>query len=181
MTTPMKPPRSLGDPPHDAPLPTGWALAGIAAMWWVVLYFQLMAALFAALAIYGGTRALAAGLQRRRPGLRHAEAWGLVLLVAALVGLGSVLVVTLGSLGSLAFERQRVTHQAPAFSVDAVDSVGAGDAFASGFCVGLCAHRPLDHALRVGNACGALVTSRLGVLDALPHSATVGAFLRSYS
>lgn len=93
---------------------------------------------------------------------------------------GSVLVVTLGSLGSLAFERQCLTHQAPTFPVDAVDSVGAGDAFASGFCVDLCGHRPLDHALRVGNACGALVTSRLGVLDALPHPATVGAFLRSY-
>ena len=92
MTTPMKPPRSLGDPPHDAPLPTGWALAGIAAMWWVVLYFQLMAALFAALAIYGGTRALAAALTRLRPGMQHSQARGLGLLVAALAGVGSVLI-----------------------------------------------------------------------------------------
>jgi ribokinase len=90
---------------------------------------------------------------------------------------GSLLVVTLGSLGSLAFEREQVTHQAPAFPVDAVDSVGAGDAFASGFCVDLCRGAPLDQALRSGNACGALVTSRLGVLEALPHHAAVEAFL----
>ncbi len=91
MTTPT-PPRSLDDLPLDAYSRTGWALAGIAALWWVVLYFHLTTALFAALAVYGGTRALAAGLQRLRPGLRHAQAWGLVLLVAALSGLGSVLV-----------------------------------------------------------------------------------------
>ena len=86
------PPPPLGDPPDDAFLPTRWSLAGIAVLWWVVLYFHLTPALFAALSIYGGTRALAAGLQRRRPGLRHAQAWGLVLLVTALGGLGSVLV-----------------------------------------------------------------------------------------
>ena len=89
MTTPTTP---LGDPPAAAYLPTRWSLAGIAALWWVVLYFHLTLVLFAALSIYGGTRALAAALTRLRPGLRHAQAWGLVLLVAALVGLGSVLV-----------------------------------------------------------------------------------------
>ena len=92
MTTPTTPPPPLGDPPDAAYLPMRWSLAGIAVLWWVVLYFHLMPALFAALSIYGGTRALAAGLQRRRPGLRHAQAWGLVLLVTALGGLGSVLV-----------------------------------------------------------------------------------------
>lgn len=88
-----------------------------------------------------------------------------------------LLVVTLGNLGSLAFDRQGLIYQAPAFPIGAVDSVGAGDAFASGFCVELCKDRPLDHALRVGNACGALVTSRLGVLDALPHQAALETFL----
>lgn len=92
---------------------------------------------------------------------------------------GSLLVVSLGSLGSLACERQRAVYQAPAFAVDAVDSVGAGDAFAAGFCVDLCRCVPLDHALRAGNACGALVASRLGVLDALPHRAAVDAFLKA--
>lgn len=90
---------------------------------------------------------------------------------------GSLLVVTLGSLGSLAIERGQITHQVPAFPIDAVDSVGAGDAFASGFCVDLCRDVPLDQALRSGNACGALVTSRLGVLEALPHQTAVDAFL----
>ena len=92
---------------------------------------------------------------------------------------GSLLVVTLGSQGSLAFERQGTVYSAPAFPVNAVDSVGAGDAFASGFVVDVCRGGPIDHALRTGNACGALVTSRLGVLAALPHQAAIGAFLGS--
>ena len=92
MTPPATPPRPFGHLSDDAFLPTAWALAGIAVLWWVVLYFHLTPALFAALAIYGGTQALAAALLRRRPGLRHAQAWGLVLLLAALGGGGSVLV-----------------------------------------------------------------------------------------
>lgn len=92
---------------------------------------------------------------------------------------GALLVVTLGSLGSVAFERDGVTYQASAFETDAVDSVGAGDAFASGLCVALCKGTPLATALRSGNACGALMVSRFGVLDALPNLAAVEAFLTS--
>lgn len=57
-----------------------------------MLYFHLLPALFAALLVYGGTRALAARLERARPGLRHAQTWGLLLLEAGLGGLGSVVV-----------------------------------------------------------------------------------------
>ena len=92
---------------------------------------------------------------------------------------GELLVVTLGSLGSLACERRGVIHAVPAFPIKAVDSVGAGDAFASGFCIALCRGAPLDQALRMGNACGALVTSHLGVLDALPEQAAIESFLTS--
>ena len=85
-TTPPVPlPPSGPDFPSARP-----ALIGIAALWWVVLYFHLTPALFAALLIYGGTRALTALLERARPGLRHAQVWGLLLLVAGLGGLGSL-------------------------------------------------------------------------------------------
>ena len=96
---------------------------------------------------------------------------------------GSLLVVTLGSLGSVALERDGTVHQVPAFHIEAVDSVGAGDAFASGLCVALCSGAPptdqLATALRYGNACGALMASRFGVLDALPSPAAVELFLTS--
>ena len=88
-TSPPPPPPPL--PPQGADLSAAWpALVGIVGLWWVVLYFHLTPAMFAALLIYGGTRALAARLERARPGLRHAQAWGLLLLVAGLGGLGSV-------------------------------------------------------------------------------------------
>jgi predicted PurR-regulated permease PerM len=68
------------------------AAAGIAALWLVVLSLHLAPALFAALITYGGARALAGGLQRLCPGLRHTQAWGLALLVAVVGGVGAVLV-----------------------------------------------------------------------------------------
>ncbi len=92
---------------------------------------------------------------------------------------GELLVVTLGRLGSLACERHAAIHAVPAFPIEAVDSVGAGDAFASGFCIALCRGAPLAQALQAGNACGALVTSRLGVLDVLPDQMAVTGFLKS--
>jgi len=93
---------------------------------------------------------------------------------------GELLVVTLGALGSVAFGRDGRAYCAPAFGVEAVDSVGAGDAFASGFCVELCQHRQIQQALRYGNACGAMTVSQFGVLAALPGRAAVEAFLADY-
>lgn len=92
---------------------------------------------------------------------------------------GALLVVTLGSLGSIACERHGPIHCAPGFKIAAVDSVGAGDAFAGGLCATLCKGLPLAEVLRYANACGALTASRLGVLDALPGLAALEAFFSS--
>ncbi len=97
------------------------------------------------------------------------------------------LVVTLGAQGSLAWEREGSAESkpgqpwnspvglanahywyAPALAVHAVDTVGAGDAFASGYCAAVLAGHSVLDALRWGNACGAHVASKAGVLDALP-------------
>lgn len=90
---------------------------------------------------------------------------------------GALLVVTMGAAGSLAFERNGRNAVVAAFQIEAVDSVGAGDAFASGLCVALTEGLPLDQALRYGNACGALMASHFGVLAALPRQAVVHAFM----
>lgn len=94
---------------------------------------------------------------------------------------GKWLIVTLGDQGSLAFSRNApnsLTVAATAFNIQAVDTVGAGDAFASALCVAL-GQKTVDmkHTLIQANACGAMVASELGVLDVLPSRAKLDAFL----
>jgi ribokinase len=90
------------------------------------------------------------------------------------------LVVTLGAEGCLAFERSVAAScwHAPAPTVQAVDTVGAGDAFASGYCAAVLAQRSLADALQWGNACGAHLASLSGVLGALPDAATLHKLLQ---
>lgn len=90
---------------------------------------------------------------------------------------GRILVVTLGSLGAVVYAEGQVYAQA-AFSVDAVDSIGAGDAFACGFIHALQQGKSITQALRAGNACGAIVTRQQGVLDALPSAIQLVDFLQ---
>lgn len=89
------------------------------------------------------------------------------------------LIVTLGALGSLGFERsaEKHTYQA-APKIQAIDTVGAGDAFASGYCAAVLAGHDLQTALLWGNACGAHLASIAGVLDALPHRVVLERLLK---
>lgn len=82
-----------------------------------------------------------------------------------------LLVVTLGAQGSMAFRRDAAPVCAAPFAVQAIDTVGCGDAFAAGLCDALCRQQPLNEALRAGNACGALMAAHWGVLQALPQRA----------
>lgn len=70
----------------------GAALLAPALIWFPTLAMHLTPALFAALITYGGTRAVALLLLRWRPGWRHAQAIGLVLLLALAGGFGAVAV-----------------------------------------------------------------------------------------
>ncbi len=92
-------------------------------------------------------------------------------------------VVTTGDSGAVAYDGEHVvTH--PGFTVEMVDSVGAGDAFVAGFLVGifqryalpdLLAMNPdaradiLHRALEIANACGALVCTQHGDTEAMPN------------
>lgn len=78
-------------------------------------------------------------------------------------------VMTLGADGSLGVERaskERVVH-APAASINAIDTVGAGDAFACGYLLAWHAGLPFDQCLVWGNAGGAWMASHRGVLGVL--------------
>jgi ribokinase len=94
---------------------------------------------------------------------------------------GKWLIVTLGDQGSLAFSASALHAMpvsAPAFKIQAVDTVGAGDAFASAICVALAEQATdMKHALLKANACGAMVASELGVLDVLPKRDVLDAYL----
>ncbi len=62
----------------------------------------------------------------------------------------SVLVVTLGERGSKAYTEGKEVY-CPAFKVKAVDTTGAGDAFAAGFLKAMLEGRGLEECLKAGN------------------------------
>lgn len=89
----------------------------------------------------------------------------------ALLALGPGLVVlTRGAEGALALGRDGSIAQ-PALPVEAVDTLGAGDAFAAGLGVALAEERTVAEAMRWAATAGALTTLRTGVFDALPWRA----------
>ena len=56
----------------------------------------------------------------------------------------------------------------PGYRVDAVDTTAAGDTFNAAFAVGLAMDMPVDDAVRLANAAGALSTTAMGAQAAMP-------------
>jgi ribokinase len=69
------------------------------------------------------------------------------------------------------------TFFVPAFSVQAVDTVAAGDAFNGTLAVALAKGRPLREAVLWGAAAGAISATKAGAQPSLPHRETLEAFL----
>ena len=65
----------------------------------------------------------------------------------------------------------------PAFDVNAVDSVAAGDAFAAGLGVALAEGQPFRDAVMFGSAVGALAVTKSGAQEAMPYRHEVDALL----
>jgi len=91
-------------------------------------------------------------------------------------GAGTVL-VTLGEGGVLACYGDSAVHF-PAFSVQAVDTTAAGDAFNGALALGLAAGGTLEQAIPLASAAAALACTKRGAQDSLPRRAEVEAFLR---
>jgi len=89
--------------------------------------------------------------------------------------------VTLGAEGALACRRDGTMLHQPAFAVDVVDTLGAGDAFSAGLAVSLAEDRPFEECLTRAAACGAMAARRLGVLQALPDRAELEEFLGNFT
>ncbi len=92
-----------------------------------------------------------------------------------------LIAVTQGADGAILYTRTNKQH-VPGFKVQAVDTTGAGDGFVAGLLVGLLEHKDdysahLEPIIRFANAVGALTTTQLGAIPALPTRATVEQFL----
>ena len=85
--------------------------------------------------------------------------------------------VTLGENGIMWLENGAI-RQLPAFQVDVVDTLGAGDVFHGGLAYGLAQGRSIEDALHLGAAAAAVKCTRKGGGPGAPTRAEVDSFLR---
>ncbi|MEV6281761.1 ribokinase [Kribbella sp. NPDC051770] len=87
-------------------------------------------------------------------------------------------VVTLGSRGAYVLDRTAgIEQRVPAYRVDTVDTVGAGDAFCGSLAASLAEGAALVEAVQLANACGALSTTVNGAAASAPSRASAQALL----
>ena len=79
-------------------------------------------------------------------------------------------VIKLGKTGAMAI-KDGEKFFAPAYTVKAVDTTGAGDSFNAGFVYGFLQGLPMEQCLKCGNGCGALSVTRLGGNTGFPFRA----------
>ena len=87
-------------------------------------------------------------------------------------------VVKLGAQGAY-FAGQDGRGTVSPFSVEALDSVAAGDAFNGALAVSLAEGKSLQEAVTVASAAGALAVTRTGAQDSLPERRQVEDLIRS--
>lgn len=107
-------------------------------------------------------------------------------LAAAVARRGpDTVVLTLGGDGAAAYTTAESPYDGPAthegFDVSVVDDTGAGDAFVAGAIGTLVDGSPLSDAIAVGNAMGALTTTAVGAIEAMPTRAQIDELLDDHS
>lgn len=85
-------------------------------------------------------------------------------------------VVKLGKSGAIGINNGEIV-EIKGFSVEAVDTTGAGDSFAAGFIHAFLDKKDLRECLKTGNACGALSTRQAGGTNAQPNIEELKNFL----
>ena len=91
----------------------------------------------------------------------------------------STAVVTLGEAGAVAVGATG-SIRVPGFPVDAIDTVGAGDAFSGGLAASLAAGAPIEDALVIASATAGLTCTRRGAVDAMPTGREVLALMKRH-
>jgi sulfofructose kinase len=92
---------------------------------------------------------------------------------------GAAVVITLGEAG-LAWQNKDASGSLPAFSIDAVDTTGAGDAFHGAFAAGLAHGKPWKDLLVYASAAGALCCTKYGARPAIPTAGDLARFLKKH-
>ena len=85
----------------------------------------------------------------------------------------------LGARGCVIAQPNRLKKHIPAFSVNAVDTTGAGDAFNAGFAVALMRGASVGHSAVFASAVAALSVTRPGAQPSMPSAEEVEAFLQN--
>lgn len=97
--------------------------------------------------------------------------------IAALSSLcGGAVIHKRGADGAYIGTQSGVTH-VPGFTVDVVDTTAAGDTFNAGFAAGMVMGLPLEEAVRMGNAAGALAVTAFGAQGGMPTMEQLRALL----
>lgn len=90
---------------------------------------------------------------------------------------GGLVALTLGGDGAALYKMGKEIARVPAFSVDVVDTTGAGDTFCGALSVALAEGMVPDQALRFASAAAALAVTRPGAQPSLPTRDRVEALL----
>ncbi len=90
---------------------------------------------------------------------------------------GCWMAVTAGPRGVWVHHHGQITH-VPAFEVDVVDTLGAGDVWHGAFALALAEHQPELQAVRFANAAAAIKCTRFGGRKGAPGRSEVEHFLR---
>ena len=169
----------------DAPIEAAFTLAeqaGVPTLLNPSPFRAIPAAILAATSILiineTEARSLAATLGREPAGAIEPERFARELGPALLERGPKLVVLTCGAAGAVAMAAGAPPVAQAGFPVEAIDSLGAGDAFATTLGVRLAMNLPLAEALRDAAAAGALTTTRHGVFDALPTAGAIAALSR---
>jgi 5-dehydro-2-deoxygluconokinase len=92
----------------------------------------------------------------------------------------ATLILKRGAEGAVVFRSGSEPAAVPAFPVEVLNVLGAGDAFASGFAYGYVNGWSLEEAARFGNAAGAIIVTRHGCANFMPTLPEVHAFLEEH-
>jgi ribokinase len=98
---------------------------------------------------------------------------------AMLAGGAGAVVVTRGAAGADLYRPGMPPVHQPAFPVQVVDTTGAGDAFSGALTWALASGWPIERAVEVATAAGALATRRAGAREGMPAHQEIDVLLRS--
>jgi ribokinase len=97
----------------------------------------------------------------------------------ALLGRGvKNVVITLADKGSLIANESGIRH-IKGYTVKAIDTVAAGDAFNGALAFGITNGKTLEEAVKMANAVGALTVTKEGAIPSLPYLNEVTAFIKN--